>query len=152
MLLLSAVSGSLITATTIGVFGDRYASHLVFPGHTLARYISAGGILERMELYLVMIWVAGVIIKLTVFLYLGCISAASTLNIRDYRRVIIPVTLTVLIISEKVYNPSYLNLMHFLTRVWPGCAYAVELLIPAVVLGVAAIMKKGGRRSAAGKG
>jgi spore germination protein KB len=150
MVLLAAVFGALIFSSTIGVFGSQISAHLVFPAHELARYISVAGILERMELYLVTVWIAGVVVKLNIFVHSCCIAAASTLGLQDYRRMIIPVVITATAAGEILYS-DYLQLVDFLARVWPFYGFSLELLLPALILLAAVLRKKGGGRVAPGK-
>ncbi|NPV89641.1 MAG: endospore germination permease [Firmicutes bacterium] len=144
--LISGVFAAAVTAITIGVFSDLVASRQIYPVLNLARYISVAGILERLELYLIIIWMAGVIIKLAVFYHSCSVMAASTLGLKDYRVTVFPIALATIIISGRLYESDYLKLVEFLSKFWPFYGYTVELLIPGLILLVAVIRKKGGDR------
>lgn len=151
MVFIAGAFGVIVFVSTISVFGDLVTSRLIFPLHGLARYISVARILERMELYLIVFWIAGVIVKLAIFFHASSIAVASTLGLRDYRWGIIPVAAAAITLSQVLYSKDYLNLIGFLSRVWPFYGYTVELVIPGLILIVALVRKRGGGLSAAQK-
>ncbi|MDD2621329.1 MAG: endospore germination permease, partial [Syntrophomonadaceae bacterium] len=118
MILIATVLSFTVVATTIGVFGDLYTAHLVYPVNILARYISVASILERLELIIVIIWVAGVIVKLAIFFHTAGIAAASTLGLKNYRTMLIPVALSSTILGNVFYG-TYVQIVDFLSKVWP---------------------------------
>ncbi|NPV90045.1 MAG: endospore germination permease [Firmicutes bacterium] len=151
----SVILVGVITTLTflipLGVFGDIYVSHQVFPINNLARYIRVADIVERLELYLIVVWIAGVVVKLSVFAHTCCIASSSALGLKNYRWTVIPVTFGALLLSEVLYSTNYVRLVGFLEKTWPWYGQVVEFLIPALVLLVAVIRKKGGGRSGAKK-
>lgn len=142
MVLIAGIFVTGVVATTIGVFGDLYTSRLTYPGNTLARYISIAGILERMELVIVIIWVAGVIVKLSIFYYVGSAAAATALGLKNFRAAAIPIALATIIIGNRFYG-TYIQVVEFLSKVWPFYGMVVELVIPGLVLLTAVLRKKG---------
>lgn len=142
MVLAAAVLTSAVVAATIGVFGDLYTTRLVYPANTLARYISVAEILERLELFIVIIWVAGVIIKLSVFFHTIAVTATSTLGLKNYRIMVIPGALAAALVGNIFYG-SYVQVVDFLSKIWPFYGAATQLLIPALVLLIAVLRKKG---------
>jgi len=142
MVLLAGIVSTLVVATTIGVFGDLYTARLVYAANTLARYISVAGILERLELFIVIMWVAGLIVKLGIFFHTASIAAATTLNLKNYRILVGPVALTTIIIGNIFYG-SYVQVVEFLSKVWPYYGGIIQLAIPGLVLLIAVLRKKG---------
>lgn len=141
MVLIAGVIATAVVATTIGVFGDLFTSRLTYSGNTLARYISVAGILERMELVIVIIWVAGVTVKLAIFYHVSSIAAATTLGIKEYKWAAIPVA-GATILAGNIFYGTYIQVVEFLSKVWPYYGYTVELIIPALVLLIAILRKK----------
>lgn len=142
MVIMAAVMGSVLYITTIGVFGAPMVARMVFPVNELAAYVSIG-VLERLEILTVIAWMSGTAIKLAVFYHASCVAAANTLGLKSYRLMIIPVVLFTIVLSETLYE-NYLQIFRYLSVFWPFEAYTFELLIPALLLLVAAIRKKGG--------
>mgnify|MGYP000979484987 CR=1 FL=1 len=143
-LLAQTVVPALIAATIVGVFGDVVPAALAFPAYNLARYISVAQFLERIQVLIVVMWMAGVIIKATVFFHSAAVAAASTLGLKNYQVTVLPIAVAVVAIS-KVFYGTHLQLTDFLFKIWPYYGFAVELLIPAVILLIAIIRKKGGK-------
>jgi spore germination protein KB len=151
MILIMMTSVTLIMVATIGTFGPLVTAHMVYPAFSLARYISLAKILERMELYLVIFWIAGVIVKLALFIHASCIAAASTLNLKNYRLTIVPIALAAIVLCDTFYAKDYLKAMGFFSRVWPSYGFTIELLIPGLILLVAALRGKGEKSGAGDK-
>lgn len=145
MAFLAGIIVTAVVATAIGVFGDLYTARLTYPGNTLARYISVAGILERMELVIVIIWVAGVIVKLAIFYHTCSMAAATTLGLQNYRIMAIPVAVATIVAGNYFYG-TYIQVVEFLSRVWPIYGCIIELILPGLVLLIAVIRKKGGTR------
>ena len=146
MLVFQGLLSALIIAQTVAIFGDQLTTRIAFPIHNAVRYISAGDILQRIELYLFLTWVAIATVKLAFFLHIASIAAASTLGLKDYRRALIPIAVIAVIGSNILYDHNYLRLKELITQTGPFYSGAIELLLPALVLLVAVIAKKGGDR------
>lgn len=145
-LLVTSVLSGLIAATIIGVFGDIVPTYMVFPSYNLARYISVAQFLERIQILMVVMWIAGVIIKAAVFYHSTAIAAASTLGLKNYRTALLPITAATVVISRLFYG-TQLQLTTFLFNVWPYYGGAVQLLIPTILLLITIIRKKGGENA-----
>lgn len=141
--LAQAVLPGIITATIIGVFGDTVPTYMIFPTYSLARYISVAQFLERIQILMVVMWMAGVIIKAAVFYHSAAIAAASTLGLKNYQITLLPIAVVSVTISRVFYG-TQLQLTNFLYKVWPYYGGAVQLLIPAIILLIAIMLKKGG--------
>lgn len=73
----------------ITVFGEKTAS-LTFPFLSLGRYVSIADFIERLDSFILLIWVAGVFIKISVFHYCAVLSLSQLFNLRDYKPLIMP--------------------------------------------------------------
>lgn len=140
--LAQAVLPGIITAVIIGVFGDIVPTYLVFPTYNLARYISLAQFLERIQTLVVVMWMAGLIVKMAVFYHSAGIAAATTLGLKNYRVTLLPIVMATVVISRVFYG-THLQLTNFLFKIWPYYGGAVQFLIPALVLLIAIIRKKG---------
>jgi len=127
---------------TLGVFGGPFTAQQTFPILELARYIQLAVIIERLEILIVIIWVAGAIVKLAVFYHAACISAASVIgHQKSSRFFIIPAGIATAIIAEVLY-PSHFKLTSFLNQAWPPYALVTELLLPLGLLIIACWQKR----------
>ncbi|KKM10281.1 hypothetical protein SY88_14580 [Clostridiales bacterium PH28_bin88] len=133
---------SLATVMTTAVMGGL-TEHLTFPFFSLARYIAVARFLERMEVLILVMWVAGVTIKVAVFYYAAALGAGQLLGLRDYRPVVLPIGVILAAWSHGLYEDAR-ELVVWLATIWPPYAYTFELIIPSLLLLVAVLRKKGG--------
>ncbi len=124
----------------VGVFGDRVTAHLVFPYLEYVRYISLANFVDRLEILVVIIWVAGALVKLAVFYHSAGIAAASTLGLKSYRATLLPIAIITVIISRTLYG-SFDKLGAFF-KIFPAYAIVMELAVPALILLIAVLRKK----------
>ncbi|MDD4783497.1 MAG: endospore germination permease [Syntrophaceticus sp.] len=143
LLATTAIAG-ILSATIIGVFGDIIPVYMVFSTYDLARYISVAQFLERIQILIVVMWMAGIIVKIAVFYHSAAIAAATTLGLKNYRVTLLPILAATIIISRVFYGDQ-LSLTNFLFNIFPYYGFAVGLLIPTLVLLIALIFKKGGK-------
>jgi len=141
--LLIAVLLTLPTLAGLMLFGAQFSARSVFPTLLVARYISLGGFLERVEAVIIIIWVAGITVKVAAFLLASSLAAAQWLGLKDYRSVVTPVGIITLVYSVTLFEDAR-ELVHFLGKTWPPYAYVFELLLPLFLLVIAFIREKGG--------
>ncbi len=137
------VASAAILFVILGVFGDLVMAHLIFPYFTLAQYISLFHFIERLETLVIVIWVGGVATKLAVFFHSAAIAGAGALGLKSYRATLLPIAVIAVILSRVMYD-TFFKLLDFLIYTWPPYATIVELVIPALILLIAVIRKKGG--------
>ncbi len=136
---------TLTAATSIAVFGPLLTQNMVFPVLELARYVSLGHFLERLEAVVIIVWVAGVAVKVAAFYLAAVLGTAQWLNIKDYRPLVYPVGIFILLYSAALFENSR-ELVDFLATVFAPYAYFFELIIPLGLLAVALIRKRGGQK------
>jgi spore germination protein KB len=136
---------TLATVFTVAVVGEL-TKYLSFPFFELARCISIGRFIERMEALVLVMWVAGVTIKVAVFYYVAVLGAAQLFELSDYRPIVLPVGLILGIWSLELFQNSG-QLIEWLTKTLPLYAYIFEIGIPLLLLTVAVLRKKGGDRN-----
>lgn len=142
-LALAAFASGFGMFVIIGVLGDKIAAQAVYPFYTLAQYIAVGRFLERMEILAVIIWVAGVAVKLAVFYHSAAIATASVIGLKNYRTTLIPIAVIMVILSSVLYDTN-LKLVTFLFTTYPLYAFIIELAVPALILLIAVIRKSRG--------
>lgn len=132
-LLITTLFHALALVITIGVFGDAATSRMLFPYYELARYISIAQFFERFQSLIVVIWIAGTVIKLAGFLHSCCIAAATTVRARDYRAFLLPLTALVILACVLLHR-NYLKMTQLLFKQLPYICFVFQLLIPSVLL------------------
>lgn len=72
------------------VFGDT-TLNLTFPVLSLGKYINIADFLEHLDSFILVFWVAGVFVKITVFQYCAVISLSQLLKLSDHKPLILPI-------------------------------------------------------------
>lgn len=145
-LVITTLFSALALSITIGVFGDAVTSHLLFPYYELARYISIAQFFERFQSLIVVVWIAGTVMKLAGFYHSGAIAAATTIGAKNYRKLLFPVTAITILASAFLYG-NFLKMSPLLFRQLPYVSFVFQLLIPCMILLLSALRKKGGKQA-----
>jgi spore germination protein KB len=136
------LTGSLAMISVLAVFGIHTAL-LEYPVLSLARYISIADIIERMDSFIVFMWVTGVFVKVAVFHYCAVLSLAQWLNLRDYKPLVIPVGVIMLVLSLIQFE-NILEMTNQIKEVFPLPYFIIEIGIPAFLLLIAILRRKAG--------
>lgn len=142
--LIAALIGGLffviITFLCISVLGVQMTERHMYPSYALAKQISIGNFLERVEILIAGIWFLTVYYKTTIYFYGFVIGLSQFLNVVDYRPLVLPLGMILVVYSLVVY-PNVAYLSEFDTKIWVPYALTMGLLYPVLLLGVAAIRK-----------
>ncbi|MEW9699176.1 endospore germination permease [Paenibacillus sp. SI8] len=142
MISLTAVSLSLIYVYLIILFllgpdtGDKN-----YPILVAFRYIRLGNLFENMEALLLAMWVVGNFVKICIFFYVSVISFAQVLNLSDYRPVIFPLGMLIIVLSFWDI-PNFPSLANFIRYITPFHLTTAMLLIPLFLLLISIIRKR----------
>lgn len=136
---------TLVTLSTTAVIGEL-TKYLTFPFFELARCITIGRFIERMEALILVMWVAGVTIKVATFFYVAALGTGQLFGLSDYRPTVLPIGLLLAVWSLELFENSS-QVITWLSEVLPPYAFVIELGIPLFLLVVAIIAKKGGKYS-----
>lgn len=122
------------------LFGES-TSKIVYPVMVAARFVSIADFFEHMEALVMMIWVGGTFVKISVFFYAIVLGAAQLLKCSDYKPLTLPIGLLLLMISIWLAS-SLQQLVHFLSTVSPFYFLTMQTAIPAVLLLIALARKR----------
>ncbi len=146
VLLLGLVLGIDI-AMVLAVFGEQ-AANQVFPVHALATYISVAGFLERVEAFILALWVAGVTVKVTIWFFCAVMVTAQTFGLQDYKPVVLPLGIIQAVWAITIYD-NVREMVDFFARPWITFSVFFEFIVPFTLLIIAVVRRKGGRRGEA---
>lgn len=119
MLLIIGVIGAL------AIFGPYLLPTFRFPIHQFARTINIGRVLTRFEAILMVVWVAGVFIKSSAYLYFAALGLAEAAGLKDYKALVLPLGVisatwsvsrfeNITVLEEMISNPNLQNfIMYF---------------------------------------
>lgn len=137
---LVALLGVTINIDIVTTFGDRTET-LTYPFLSLARYIQFGKFLERMDSLLMIIWIAGVFIKITIFYYCSVLGIAQLLNLKHYATPTIPVGICLVLLSSYLW-PSLSAVKYELAYIAILPYTLVQFCIPLLLWTIASIKRR----------
>ncbi len=136
----------IITALSILVIGADQSARLVFPSYAIAKKISIGHFLERIEVIIAFIWSVTIYVRLTLLFYITALGIAQTLNLKDFRFLTFPLGM-ILIVFSLVAVPNTTYLLEFNQTIWMTYVPTHGLFLPLILLGLAVLRKKRGSKS-----
>jgi len=140
-------TGVLLTAAvlvTVMVFGCQLTGRMIFATFETARVARLAMVLERMDPFLVAVWLMGVYVKLALTQYAAVSTLAEAFKLTDYRILVVPAALLIYAWSLGLWADIN-EIRDFLSKIWPLYSLGtVELLLPAVLLLVSFIRGGGG--------
>jgi len=129
----------------IAVFGPLVPASYLFPTFTSVRLIQLANFVERLEILVVAIWVAGGMLKVGIFYWIIVLGAAQTLGLRTYRPLILPVGVLILALSF-IFHRSSVDMIRYIGLTWPFYGLTHELLLPLFLFGIALLKGKGEKK------
>lgn len=125
---------------TILVLGSGMTSRARFPTYILAKEIDVGVIFSRLEFVIIIIWIATEFTIGTLFFYAGATGLSQLLGLKDYKRVVLPLGLIVLVLSgvvlpDAIYQESWFSL------VWVPYSATYGLVLPVLLLIISLIRR-----------
>ena len=132
----------LFTLMVTSVFG-RAARNLTLPPFKLARMISLGNFLERIEVIVLAVWTVIALIKTSCYMWIGTLGTAQLLNLKGYRELLYPLGLILTVLSVIAYK-NYAETINFYTpRVWGVYSVSIETGFILLLCSLALWRKKG---------
>ncbi|PJN88634.1 GerAB/ArcD/ProY family transporter [Bacillus sp. mrc49] len=142
MMTVFAVMATLVIVNLIVLFvlGATTPSK-VYPLMNVARYISFADFFEHMESFIMAIWVVGAFVKISVFFYATALGTAQWLNISDYRPIVWPLGILIVITGFWSISNS-MDLERYNVNAFPFYGTLIQTLIPLLLLLIAIIGNK----------
>lgn len=125
---------------TIFLYGESVSTY-TYPVFFAFRYISVAGFFEHLESVVIALWVLGAFIKISVFYYVLALGSAQWLQLSDYRPLIFPFGLLVILFGIWA-SPNGQEMGHFLGTIVPFYIPSIMTLIPMLLLLITVMQKK----------
>lgn len=130
----------LITLMSILVLGPDLTARHMYPSYSLAKKISVGSFVERVEVIMAGIWFITIYFKLAISFYAAVHTAGELLRLRDVRQLYLPLGMIMVVLAIVVYpNTDYF--MRFAMQTWMLVSGTFGLLLPLVLLAAAWLRK-----------
>ncbi|MEW9669860.1 endospore germination permease [Ammoniphilus sp. 3BR4] len=133
----------VITSLSILVLGPDLTERQMYPSYTLAKKINVGNFLQRVEAMVAGIWFITIYFKLAIVFYVSTVSFAQTFKLKDYRFLIFPLGMIIIVLSITNY-PNIVYFQSFIAKIWTPYSLTFGLFFPILLAGVAAFRKKQG--------
>ncbi len=136
----------LFTLITIAVFGPT-ADNLTLPPFKLARMISIGNFLERIEVIVLAVWTIIALIKTAFYLWIGMLGLSQLFNLQGYRELAFPLGFITVILAIVSFENFAAATRFYTPRIWGAYSITLEAGL-LLLLGSAALFygKKGNTR------
>ncbi|TDG00183.1 GerAB/ArcD/ProY family transporter [Paenibacillus piri] len=124
------------------LFGAHLSAQMSYPILEVVRFIRIGDFLENLDPFLVAVWTASILVKISILLYISILIPIQLLGLKDTR----PFTFTfgaIMIGLSMHMVGNMIELGKFVIKSWPNFAMLVECL--PVIYWIIALIKK--RRS-----
>lgn len=130
----------LSVLTSIAVFGAMMA-RIEVPAILGARLISIGGLIERVEPLVLLMWIMAAFVKVSVFYYCGVLATAQWLHLKEYKPLVLPTGVLLTVLSIIVWENES-ELTQFMFRAAPYNIF-IEAGLPLLLLALAWLRGKG---------
>ncbi|MFD2614828.1 GerAB/ArcD/ProY family transporter [Paenibacillus gansuensis] len=130
----------LIVLLSIMILGTL-TGKLTYSVLSVMQYIGIEGSFERLEAIAVAMWVLGNFVKVSVSLFILCLSVSQVLEIRNYRDIVAPLTILSIIGSIWIFKNAAELQIH-LAFVYPVGGFITQTLIPLALLIIDTIKRK----------
>lgn len=139
-----AFAVTLVTLAALAAFGPM-ASRFTWPFLKVARIATIGPIVARIDPLVIALWIGGCNLKIAVHLYAATVCFAQLFGLRDYRPLVLP--MAALLAAYAVgHFENFVEHGYMLTYFWPPYTQLFHLVIPGMVLAVAAARRMGVRQ------
>ncbi|MGG3451018.1 GerAB/ArcD/ProY family transporter [Domibacillus aminovorans] len=131
----------IIILLSILVLGSYLTSNSIYPSYALARKISIGSFLQRIEVILAFIWFFTVYFKVTICFYAATAGLAQVFKIKDHKVLMFPLALIVYALAL-ITAPSTTYVNQFLLSIWWTFTLSYGLFLPLLLITVAKLRNK----------
>lgn len=123
------------------VLGSNIASKSLYPTYLLATEINVGMILTRVEGVIASVWIITVFFRALLYFYGIVVGMSQLIGLKDYKTIILPVGLIVLILSDVIY-PNYAYEVEYDSKTWILFSFTFGAILPLILLAVTFIKSK----------
>ncbi len=129
------------------VVGANITADLRYSLFAVTKEIDVGTVFSRIEAFIVIVWLVVSFFAATIYIYAGIFGLSQVLKLKDYKKIVLPVSLIVAVYSGFVYKnvPNQLNTDNVVRT---PVAIAFGFVLPVIILVISLIRKKAGKKTA----
>ncbi|MGE7909399.1 endospore germination permease [Lysinibacillus xylanilyticus] len=146
---IGSIIGGIVLVTIITlcilVLGPENTASRTFPSYSLAKRISIGNFLQRIEVILATMWIISIYIRTFMYFYAAVIGIGQLFKIKNHRPLIFPLGMIILGLSQ-IVHPNIIHSDIYNRDTWPIFSFVFMVFLPLVLLIVAKIRKINGNQ------
>ncbi|MCL6517651.1 endospore germination permease [Alicyclobacillus sp.] len=129
---------AMLGSTMVLVFLDTFlvlgplTGHVTYSFYTAIRQVSIANFIERIDPVVVSVWVYGVFIKVSLFLWLLCTAVQRLFALANYRPLVLPTTLFCMVATMWTFRDAA-SMDQFLTYTIPMSSILFQMLLPFMI-------------------
>lgn len=131
---------TLLVTLCILVLNPNSTAHARYPSYELAKLISIGNFIERIEVIMAFMWIITIFFKTVVYFYAAVIGLAQTLKIKNTRTLTLPLGFTLIILAQFIH-PNIIQSDIYSKEAWLPFSATFALFLPLLLLVVHNIRK-----------
>lgn len=131
----------ITSLTNVLVIGVNATASAYYPAFLTVRRLNLGGVIHNLEIISAAAFILGGFVKISIYLLGACKGISKIFNCRDYRFLVMPVSIIMSIISFSLYD-SVKEFNEWDLEIWPYYALMFQIIIPVIILIAAEINVK----------
>ncbi len=139
--LLGGITLEIMILLTIAVLGAPMTANQIYPAYSLAKKISIGNFLERIEAMLAIMWIVTTYFKTILNFYALMHGIANLTKLSDPKLATLPLGM-ILVVSSLVSFPDITYFNDLVANYWPYLDFTICLALPLLLLGLHFTAKK----------
>lgn len=144
-----AIGGSMlvvIALLSILVLGPDLTARQMYPSFSLAKKISIGSFLERLEVIMAGIWFITIYFKLAISFYASSMIFSRLFRMKAARPLYFPLGMVMIVLSIVAY-PNISYFLEFANIVYLPYSFVFAVFFPLLMITVSSFKKRGGKPS-----
>ncbi len=117
----------------VTMFGDKIAAELVYPTFSQIQSMAIENYTLKVQAIAVLLWLFGSFGRVSLYYYVSVISATRLVGLADHRKLVIPVGITIIILSTILFS-DILMVRDFLMSGYAYISIGLGMLLPAALL------------------
>ncbi|NBD27738.1 GerAB/ArcD/ProY family transporter [Paenibacillus glycinis] len=131
----------LMTLLCVMMLGAEQTGNNVYPTYLLAKNVSIGGFLERLEGVLIFIWLFSIFVRILISFQAAIVCVSHVLRLQDEKILIWPIMLGGIVLGLMCYS-NMVVVQKSIAQSWSTMSLIPLVLIPLLLYLTAAIRKK----------
>ncbi|AET58580.1 GerAB/ArcD/ProY family transporter [Paenibacillus terrae] len=136
----------VVVALAILVLGPDLTARNIYPSYALAKKISIGHFLQRIEAIMATMWFISLFFRITVYMHSTVTAIAQIFHLKNDRQLVLPLGILLVVMSIIVY-PNVPYQQAYDTKTWIPYSLSLGLFFPLLLLSIHALKRLGTKKN-----